>query len=100
MRILNNLIVPKNLKRKGHLLGFFNTHSVPKYQKHRRDPSDTLKKISENVSQSRKRGKSHSAKKCKKGDPLALEWFIFHVRGFGCVQNQVPSTYGKVTVPQ
>ena len=30
-------------------------------------------------------------------DPLETlgDGFVFHVRGFGCVQNQVLSTYGK-----
>ena len=39
-----------------------------------------------------KRGKSHSVEKSGKEDPSALEWLV---RGFGCVENEVPSTYGK-----
>ena len=34
-------------------------------------------------------GKSHSAEKCKRGR------FSSHVRRFGCVDNEVLSTYGK-----
>ena len=67
MRILNNLIVPKNLKRKGHLLGFFNTHSVPKYQKHRRDPSDTLKKFRKMSHKAEKGGSPTVPKNVKRG---------------------------------
>ena len=33
-------------------------------------------------------------KKKRRGDHSALEWFEFHVRGFGCVQNQALSTDG------
>ena len=39
--------------------------------------------------------KSHSVEKSAKGDPSALEWFLYHVRGFGCVENEVLRTYGK-----
>ena len=35
-------------------------------------------------------GKSHSAEKREKGNG-----FLSHVRGFGCVENEVLSTYGK-----
>ena len=41
-------------------LGFFNIHSVAKYQK---------------KSQSRKKGKSMSAEKIEREDPSAVEWF-------------------------
>ena len=27
--------------------------------------------------------------------PSVLNGFVFHVRGFGCIQNEVLSTYGK-----
>ena len=54
------------------------------------------KKNSENeefeVSQCRKKGESHSVETSGKGDPSALEWLV---RGFGCVENEVLSTYSK-----
>ena len=40
-------------------------------------------------------GKSPSVKKSTKGTLLLRNGFLSHVRGFGCVENQVPSTYGK-----
>ena len=43
----------------------------------------------------KKGGKSHSVKKIGKGDPSALEWFLSHVRGFGCIENEELGTYGK-----
>ena len=39
--------------------------------------------------------KLHSAEKCGTGTLLLWNGFVFDVRGFGCVQNQVLSTYGK-----
>ena len=41
-------------------------------------------------------------RKSRKGDGTLLLWngFVFHVRGFVCVQNQVLSTYGKSAVPK
>ena len=44
------------------------------------ETAKALKKVS---------GKSHSAEKCKGGR------FLSHVRRFGCVENEVLSTYGK-----
>ena len=35
-------------------------------------------------------------KKIERGTLLLWNGFVFHVRGFGCVQNEVLSTYGKV----
>ena len=40
----------------------------------------------------KKRGKSHSLEKSGEGYPSALEWLV---RGFGSVENEVLSTYGK-----
>ena len=34
-------------------------------------------------------------KECKEGTLLLWNGFVFYVRGFGCVQNQVLSTYNK-----
>ena len=40
-------------------------------------------------------GKSHSGGKSGKGILLLWNGFVFHVRGFGCGQNQVLNTCGK-----
>ena len=41
-------------------------------------------------------GESHSVKKSGKGTLLLWNSVLFHVRRFGCVQNEVLSTFGKV----
>ena len=41
------------------------------------------------------REKSHSGENMDRGTIQLWNGFIFHVRGFGCVQHQVLSTYGK-----
>ena len=41
----------------------------------------------------KKGGKSHSVE--KKLTLLLWNGFLSHVRGFGCVENEVLSTYGK-----
>ena len=47
------------------------------------------KKFSKEVAQNRKgREKSHSAKKLERGTLLHCNGFLFHVRGFGCVQRK------------
>ena len=38
---------------------------------------------------------SLNAKKVERGTLLLWNGFVFHVRGFGCIQNQVLSSYGK-----
>ena len=43
----------------------------------------------------KKRGKSHSVEKSGKGTRLIWNGFLSHVRGFGCVENEVISSYGK-----
>ena len=43
----------------------------------------------------KKKGKSHSVKKSGKRTLLLRNGFLSHVRGIGCVENEVPSTYGK-----
>ena len=66
MRILNSLIVPKNVK--GGPLGFFNIHPVAKYQKTEGGPFGDIKKIRKKSHKAEKgRGKSHSGKKWKWG---------------------------------
>ena len=47
MKIVNSLIVPKNVK--GGPLGFFNIHSVAKYQKMKGDPLKNFEKKSHNA---------------------------------------------------
>ena len=92
MRIFNSLIVPNNVK--GGPLGFFNIHSVAKHQKNRRgDPLKTLKKFEKSLTKPKKeRRKSHSAEKLEGGPFWVLH---FKIEAFGCVQNQVLSTFGK-----
>ena len=75
-------------------MGFFKLHSVANYQKIEGGPFGDIEKVSKSHT-TEKRGKSHSVEKSGKGDPSALEFFLFHVRGFGCVHNEVLSTYGK-----
>ena len=90
MRIFNSLIVPKNVK--GGPLDFFNIHSVAKHQKIG-DPLKTLKNFEKSLTKPKKgRGKSHSAEKLEGGPFWVLH---FKVEAFGCVQNQVLSTFGK-----
>ena len=66
--------------------------SVAKYQnKIEEGPLGGIKKFSK---------KSHKAKKggsliVERGYLLLWKGFVLHVRGFGCVQNQVLSTYRK-----
>ena len=67
MRILNSLIVPKNVK--GYPLRSFNIRSVAKYSKNERGLFGDMKKENE-----KSREESHSAKKVEKGDLSALEW--------------------------
>ena len=70
-----------------------NIHSVAKYQK-MMGTFWSNKKISEKheTTVPKKEGKSHCVKKWGIGDPFVLEWLV---RGFGCVENEVLSTYGK-----
>ena len=67
MRILNSLMALKNLK--GEPFGIFQHPLCYKVSKKLKEgPCEDIKKFSSEVSQSRKRGKSHSAKKVEKGD--------------------------------
>ena len=77
MRFFNSLIVPKNVKEGP--LGFFNIHSAAKPKKIEGGPLKTLKN-------------EKSFTKLKKGPFWVLH---FKVEAFGCVQNQVLSTFGK-----
>ena len=50
------------------------------------------------VSQCRKKGESLIVStKVEKGTLLLWNGFLSHVRGLGCVENEVLSTYGKST---
>ena len=71
-----------------------NIHSVAKYQKLM---GGTIKKFRKNISLTvpKKGGKSHSVEKVKRGTLLLWNGFLSHVRAFGCVENEVLSTYGK-----
>ena len=51
-----------------------------------------LKNSRKNLTAEKRRGKSQCQKIGKEG---LCNAFVFHVRGFGCVQNQVLNTYGK-----
>ena len=46
------------------------------------------------LTEPKKGGKSHSVKKSGKGTLLLWNGFLSHARGFGCVENEVLSTYG------
>ena len=71
-----NFIVTKNVKG-GTLWDFFNIHSLQNIKKIDGGPFGAIKKIGKNekfeVSQCRKKGKSHNVEKSGKGDPSALE---------------------------
>ena len=79
--------MPKNVK--GGVQNFLNMLSFAKYQKLM---GGTIKKFGKKVSQCRKKEESQ----CRKKWTLLL-WngFLSHVRGFGCVENEVLSTYGE-----
>ena len=59
------------------------------------DCLEIFKKIRRKSHQPEKGGKSHSAENSGKGTFLLRNGFVFHCRGFGCVQNQVLNTHGK-----
>ena len=84
--------MPKNLKGE-----FFNIHSVAKYLKIWRGPLETLKNFQKKVTKP-KNGSGESLIVPKKLEMVILlrcNGFVFNVRGFGCAQSQVLSTYGK-----
>ena len=55
MRILNSLMLPKNVKTDA--LGFFIIHFIAKFQKNEEVPFETLKNFRKQISQNRKRRK-------------------------------------------
>ena len=87
--------------KRGTLWDFLNIHSVAKYQKIDGGTLWSNKKNQEkmrnfnSLTVPKKGEKSHSAEKCKRGTLLLWNGFLSHVRGFGCVENEVQSTYGK-----
>ena len=87
MRILNSLIVPKNVK--GGPLGFFNINPVAKSQKKLKgEPFGDIK-----IFEKKGAAKVSKCRKIGKGGPL---WVLFFkLEAFRCVQNQVLSTFGK-----
>ena len=95
MGILNSLIVLKNLKG-GTLPDFFTSNLLQNIKKMKTDPLETLKSFQKSLTKPKKGGwKSHSAEKREREILLLWNGFVFHVRGFGCVQNQIQSTYGN-----
>ena len=82
-------IVPKNVKGRT-LWDFLNIHSVAKYQKLMEGTKKFGKK---SVSQCRKNEENLIVS--KKGTLLLWNGILSHVRGFGCVENEVLSKYGK-----
>ena len=82
----------------GTLWAFWNPILLQKWKK---TEGWTLWKLIKNfrkkVSQSQKRGGKSPVvpKKVERGTLLLWNGFLSHVRGFGCVENAVLSTYGK-----
>ena len=85
--------MPKNVKG-GTLWDFLNIHFVANYQKLM---GGTIRKFRKKISLTvpKKGVKSHSVKKVERGTLLLWHGFLSHLRGFGCVENKVLSTYGK-----
>ena len=92
--------MPKIVKGRT-LWDFLNIHSVAKYQKLIGGPFGAVSKISEkkrklNSLTVPKKGESLIvSKKVERGTFLICNGFLSHVTGFGCVENEVLSTYGK-----
>ena len=97
MRVLNSLIVPKI--QKGDALRFLTSILLQNIAPKKIEEWtlwETLKNFRKKISQSRKgRGSFRVPKKSRRGTLLLWNRFGFHVRGFGCAQNQVRSTFGK-----
>ena len=75
---------------KGTLWDFLNIHSVAKYQKLM--GGTILKKFGKKSVSVPKKEESLSV---EKSGPFCFGMAFYHVRGFGCVENEVLSTYGK-----
>ena len=93
----------KTVSRKSHsaenlegILWGFSPSILLQIIKFQGDPLETSKNFRKKSHSKNGVGESRSVEKSGKGDPSALEWFLFHIRGFGCVQtDEVLSTYGK-----
>ena len=57
-------------------------------------PFGDIEKFQNSLIKPKKGMKPHSAEKVEMGTLLLWNAFVFHVRGFGHVQNQVLSTHG------
>ena len=91
IRILNSLIVPKNVK--GGPLKFFNIHSVTKISKNWKGRHlGDIRKFSKKAFEAEKRGSLIVSTKVEMGALLTWNGFVFLVRVFTCVQNQVLSS--------
>ena len=86
--------------KRGTLWDFLNIHSVAKYQK----IDGTLWSNKKNLEKMRnlnsltvpKEGESLIvSEKVERGTLLLWNGFLSHVRAFGCVENEVLSTYSK-----
>ena len=75
IRILNSRIVPKNLKRDP--LGFFNSHSVAKYQKNEEALLRHMKIFGKSLTMPKKVGKSHSTEKSANGGPFCFGMVLY-----------------------
>ena len=73
-------------------------HSVAKYQKlmggRKKNFGKKLRNLN-SLTVPKKGGKSHSVEKSRKGTLLLWNGILSNVSGFGCVENEVLSTYGK-----
>ena len=78
-------------------MGFLKIQFVKKDQKSERGPLKTLKIFRKKASQSRKWGGESliEPKNIEEGTTLLWNAFVFHVRGVGCLQNEVLNTYGE-----
>ena len=92
--------MPKSVKG-GTFGDFLNIHSVAKYQKIDGETLRSNKKNSEkmrnlnSLTVPKKGGSLIVSKKVERGTLLLWNGFLSHVRGFGCVENKILSTYGK-----
>ena len=77
---------------KGDALGFFEHPFCCKISK----IDGTIKKFRKEISLTVPKKKEESLIVSKKVDLLLWNGILTHVRGFGCVENEVLSTYGKV----
>ena len=93
MRILNSLIVPENVK--GGIFWDFQHRFCNKILKQLKvGPFRDMEIFSKKVSQKQKM--SHSVEKSGKGGLFCFGMILFHIKGFGCVQKKILSTYHKV----